>query len=65
MKIAAIGDINIDLITSVESLPKKEGQAITNDFQIHRGGCAANFAFACTKLGADVKLFWNVSDDLF
>ncbi|MFC1786858.1 carbohydrate kinase family protein [Halobacteriota archaeon] len=65
MKIAAIGDINVDLVTSVESLPKKGGQVITNDFQIHCGGCAANFAFACTKLGADVKLFGNVSDDLF
>ena len=65
MKIAAIGDVNVDLITSVESLPKKGGQVITNDFQIHCGGCAANFAFACTKLGAEVKLFGNVSDDLF
>ena len=49
----------------VESLPKKGEQVITNDFQIHCGGCAANFAFACTKLGADVKLFGKVSDDLF
>lgn len=65
MKIAAIGDVNVDLITSVESLPNKGGQVITNDFQIHCGGCAANFAFACTKLGAEVKLFGNVSDDLF
>ncbi len=65
MKIAAIGDINVDLITSVESLPKKGGQVITNDFEIHCGGCAANFAFACTKLGAEVKLFGKVSKDLF
>lgn len=65
MKIAAIGDVNVDLITSVENLPKRGGQVITNDFQIHGGGCAANFAFACTKLGAEVKLFGKVSDDLF
>lgn len=65
MKIAAIGDVNVDLITSVEFLPKKGRQVITNDFEIHCGGCATNFAFACTKLGADVKLFGKVSDDLF
>lgn len=65
MKIAAIGDVNVDLITPVECLPKKGRQVITNDFEIHCGGCAANFAFACTKLGAEVKLFGKLGDDLF
>ncbi len=65
MKIAAIGDVNVDLIASVKSLPKKGRQVITNDFEIHCGGCAANFDFACTKRGAEVKLFGKVGDDLF
>lgn len=65
MKIVAIGDVNVDLIASVEDLPKRGRQVITNDFQIHGGGCAANFAFACAKLGAEVKLFGKVGDDLF
>ncbi|MDD2666405.1 MAG: carbohydrate kinase family protein [Methanocellales archaeon] len=65
MKIAAIGDVNVDLIASVKCLPKKGKQVITNDFEIHCGGCAANFAFACTKLGAEVKLFGKLGDDLF
>ncbi|MDI6640547.1 MAG: carbohydrate kinase family protein [Methanocellales archaeon] len=65
MKIVAIGDVNVDLIASVEDLPKRGRQVITSDFQIHGGGCAANFAFACAKLGAEVKLFGKVGDDLF
>ncbi|MDD2778569.1 MAG: carbohydrate kinase family protein, partial [Methanocellales archaeon] len=65
MKIAAIRDVNVDLITPVECLPKKGRQVITNDFEIHCGGCAANFAFACTKPGAEVKLFGKLGDDLF
>jgi ribokinase len=64
-KISAIGDINVDIISPVSRLPRRGKQVVVSDIQVHGGGCAANFAFACAKLGMDVKLFGRVGDDLF
>ncbi|MDI6642977.1 MAG: carbohydrate kinase family protein [Candidatus Hodarchaeaceae archaeon] len=64
MKVLAIGDINVDLIVP-SKLPARGKQAVVEDFQIYGGGCAANFALACAKLGAKSKLVGRVGDDLF
>jgi ribokinase len=64
-KISAIGDINVDIISPVSRLPRRGKQVVVSDIQVHGGGCAANFAFACAKLGVDVKLFGRVGDDIF
>ncbi|MDI6883868.1 MAG: carbohydrate kinase family protein [Hadesarchaea archaeon] len=64
MKILAIGDVNVDLILPL-CMPKIGKQVAVDDFQAHGGGCAANFALACAKLGAKSKLVGRVADDVF
>ncbi len=65
MKVIAIGDMNVDLIVSIKEMPHRGEQVLADGIQIHGGGCAANFALACTRLGAKSKLFAKVGDDLF
>lgn len=65
MKIVAIGDMNVDLIVPVKEMPRRGEQVLTDDLQIHGGGCAANFALACARLGAKSKLFARAGDDMF
>ena len=64
-KIATIGDVNVDLIARIDQMPDLGKQVITKDFQVHGGGCSANFAFQCARLGMDIKLFGKVGDDVF
>lgn len=64
MKVLAIGDVNVDLILPFH-MPKRGKQVIVGDFQIHGGGCAANFSLACANLGAQSKLVGRVGDDVF
>jgi ribokinase len=64
-KIATIGDVNVDLIARIDRMPDLGKQVITRDFEVHGGGCSANFAFQCARLGMDVQLFGKVGDDVF
>jgi ribokinase len=64
-KIATIGDVNVDLIARIDSMPGLGKQVITKDFQTHGGGCSANFALACARLGMDARLYGKVGDDVF
>lgn len=64
-KIATIGDVNVDLIASIDKLPELGKQVITNDFHLYGGGSSANFALACARLGMDVSIFGKVGDDVF
>jgi ribokinase len=64
-KIATIGDVNVDLIARIDKMPDLGKQVITKDFQIHGGGCSANFALQCARLGMDTQLFGKVGDDVF
>ncbi len=63
--IASIGDINVDLIVPLKKMPYRGRQVLVDDLQIHGGGCAANFAYACSKLGMKVKLFGKLGNDIF
>jgi len=64
-KIVTIGDINVDLLTPIKNMPRRGKQVITNDFQMHGGGCSANFSLSCKKLGMDIHLFGKVGNDAF
>jgi ribokinase len=64
-KVATIGDVNVDLIASIDKMPELGKQVITKEFEIHGGGCSANFSLACARLGMDVQLFGKVGDDVF
>jgi ribokinase len=64
-RIATIGDVNVDLIASIDRMPDLGKQVITRDFQTHGGGCSANFSMQCARLGMDIQLFGKVGDDVF
>ena len=64
-KIATIGDVNVDLITRIDRMPDLGKQVITTDFQVHGGGCSANFALQTARLGMDIQLFGKLGDDVF
>ncbi len=64
MKVLAIGDVNVDIIVP-SKIPEKGKQVTVESFQIHGGGCAANFVLACARLGAKSKLIGRVADDVF
>lgn len=64
-RIATIGDVNVDLIARIEAMPDLGKQVITQEFQVHGGGCSANFALQSARLGMDVQLFGKVGDDVF
>lgn len=63
--IVAVGDMNVDLIVPIEEMPRRGEQVLAGGIQVHGGGCAANFALACARLGAKSKLFAKVGDDIF
>ncbi|MEW6592319.1 MAG: carbohydrate kinase family protein [Candidatus Hadarchaeota archaeon] len=62
--VLAIGDINVDIIART-SFPPKGKQVVAKDFELHGGGCAANFALACARLGVKSKLIGKVGADEF
>jgi ribokinase len=64
-KIATIGDVNVDLIARIDRMPDLGKQVVTSDFQTHGGGCSANFAMQCARLGMDIQLFGKLGDDVF
>jgi len=64
MWVLAIGDINVDIIARTK-MPHKGKQVVPRDFEFHGGGCAANFAFACARLGAKSKIVGKVGADFF
>jgi ribokinase len=65
INITAIGDVNVDLIAPIREIPGKGKQVLVEDLEVHGGGCATNFAFACSRLGAKSSLFGRVGDDIF
>lgn len=62
-RIVAIGDINADVILR-SRLPARGTQVLVERMEIHGGGCATNFAFACARFGAKVKLVARVGRDI-
>ncbi|MCD1295137.1 carbohydrate kinase family protein [Methanocella sp. CWC-04] len=64
-RIATIGDVNVDLITRIDKMPALGKQVVTDNFEVHGGGCSANFALSCARLGMDIRLFGKVGDDVF
>jgi ribokinase len=64
-RIAVVGSINLDLVASVERLPRP-GETLTDaDLARVPGGKGANQAVAAARLGADVRFVGCVGDDDF
>ena len=63
--IAVLGSINMDLVIRVPRFPAP-GETLTGrQAAIYAGGKGANQAVAAARLGADVRFFGKVGDDVF
>ena len=63
--VVVFGSINLDLIASVDRLPRPGETRIGRSFAMSAGGKGANQALAATRAGSDVALFGCVGDDAF
>ena len=63
--VVAIGDLNVDLILGVNSLPEFGREVLADSFTQHAGGVAANFATYCVRLGLNVALVARVGRDSY
>ena len=61
--VAAIGDINEDLLMEVDRLPGPDLQVVARRATPSGGGSAANFAAACARLGLTTSLYAALGDD--
>jgi len=63
--IVVVGSLNMDIVLTIQNLPKV-GETIRGE-QIHyvSGGKGANQAVGCSRLGAQVNMIGAVGDDLF
>lgn len=64
-KIGVVGSLNMDLVATVDRFPQPGETLLGNDFGTFPGGKGANQAVAVARLGAEVRLFGKVGDDLF
>lgn len=58
-----MGDVNPDILYSVDSFPVIDSQEIARSLKIKLGGSAANTAYALAKLGAKVHFYGAVGRD--
>ncbi|MCJ8008683.1 ribokinase [Lederbergia wuyishanensis] len=64
-RIVVVGSINMDLVTTTETIPKKGETLIGEKFQMNPGGKGANQAVAAARLGVPVHMIGCVGDDSF
>ena len=64
-RIVVVGSINLDLVASVERMPRS-GETITGQrFATYPGGKGANQAVAAARLGGNVGMIGRLGDDIF
>jgi ribokinase len=64
-KIIVVGSINLDLVASVQRMPREGETVFGGDFATYPGGKGANQAVAAARLGAKVALIGNLGNDGF
>ncbi|MCQ8241846.1 ribokinase [Rhizosaccharibacter radicis] len=64
-RIAVIGSNMVDLVTTIDRLPREGETLEAPGFSLGKGGKGANQAAAAAKLGAPVLMVSRVGDDLF
>lgn len=64
-EIVVIGSINMDLVSSVERMPKVGQTVLGKSFKQIPGGKGANQAVAISRLGGDVAMIGKVGSDSF
>lgn len=61
--IAVLGDVNVDLVLDVQSLPEAGGDAVARGQLLQLGGSAANTAVVLARLGHPVRLAGRIGSD--
>lgn len=64
-KIVSIGNLNVDFIGKLQTIPRPDEKTLLNEFARYPGGGGANFAAACEKIGLDSHFIGCVGDDSF
>ncbi|MEK5389990.1 ribokinase [Margalitia sp. FSL K6-0131] len=62
-RIVVVGSLNMDLVTTVRSLPKPGETVASTSFATIPGGKGANQAVCAARLGAQVKMIGKVGSD--
>jgi ribokinase len=61
--IVVIGSINMDMVVTVDEMPKKGQTVMGKSLEMIPGGKGANQAYAAAKLGARISMIGAVGDD--
>ncbi|AZN40300.1 ribokinase [Paenibacillus albus] len=64
-RIAIVGSLNMDLVVSMQRMPKQGETVKGEQFHTVPGGKGANQALACARLGGDAALIGAVGNDAF
>ncbi|WP_225446252.1 ribokinase [Paenibacillus rhizovicinus] len=64
-RIAVVGSLNMDLVITMQRMPRMGESMQGDDIHYISGGKGANQAVGCAKLGADVSMIGAVGDDGF
>lgn len=63
--IACLGDIDIDLLVTVDRYPRRGEESFAEEAQIGLGGSAVNTAIVLTRLGPQTTMLAQVGEDEF
>lgn len=61
--VVVVGDINVDILASVDHYPPPGGHGLAEELRMESGGSAANTAAALGRLGLDVVMLGRIGDD--
>ena len=64
-RVIALGDANVDLIASAESLPARGKEILIRNAEMHAEDSTANLAVASSRLGVKSGFIGKVGEDLF
>lgn len=64
-KICVVGSINMDLVTTTQTMPAQGETVLGNTFATYPGGKGSNQAVAASRVGAEVTMIGAVGDDAF
>lgn len=64
-RVTVMGSVNMDMTIYVDRIPARGETVLGNDFLLSPGGKGGNQAVAASRLGADVRMFGVVGEDVF
>lgn len=63
--VVVVGSLNMDLVSTVGTMPREGETILANSFSMHSGGKGANQAAAVGRLGGCVDMIGALGDDAF